>query len=1746
MKRKITFLSAAFMLLAFLAIPLGMRGQTTVTQTSFSAISGNVNDDTNVSYAAYKGGGTSNPAVNSNAIRLYQNSSGATGGYVVIGVGNGYEITSATIQSTMATTTGYLLTDSDPENNTPAKSTFDVSDYSLSANTDYTVDGISTQYITFACFGTSTSTRLYLSKISITYQTTGGTPAVTHTLTFSANPTDGGTVTVGNTTLAEGATTSISATANTGYVFDSWTVEGEESSVDNEDAPSTTFTMGTEDATLTANFTTVTTYTVTYHANVAGIDDIEMVYNEGEDVTVAANTFSNSGFDFSEWNTQADGDGDPYVAGDVIENINADIDLYAQWTEATPSTGGNVTFDATVDKDEDGDLTIVKDGVTFSCSSGALGNGTEYRIYKNATATFSVTSGTITNIEFTCTSSNPASGFATMAGFTTNGNNGTWSGSAESVTFTASNKQVRATQIVVTVNNGGTPAPSITIENNDEIAYDATSGSFTFTVNNLVDGGETTVAEDVDWISNAAVSENTVTFTTTQNDVAAARSGIITLTYTYGDSQTVTKDVTVIQDGNPNAFDNISDITDAGNYRVKGMVIATSSKGFIIGDGTGYVYTYMGNTSFDYAVGDNLSISGTTSTNYGHVIQFTNAATIEEVEETNYNGEPQPTAITEVPDYSEGNHLSTYLQFEGQLTKSGNYYLVALGEGQIRISYPTDDQAAELDPLENKTVRVHGFFTGISTSNNTSVFTVMMESVEEVVALTITLNTSVSVPAEGGLDIITVEYVNIDNTYYPELLYYNENQEQVEASDYDWITLNFNDDDNVQYNCDANTTVETRSIYFKVLAHDYDNNEVTSDLVTITQDAYVAPIASIIVNPDLVEALAEGEDGTLTVTYENIIEIVADVYFCDANGEAANYDWIDAEIDNDNNVYYIINTNDGEARTAYFKVFAINGEEFVYSNLVTVTQNAPVAPVAEGWVLTDLADLTSNDVFVIVGTDFSGNMFAMSNDNGTTTAPAAVGVTVVDDMLENAPEANIQWNLSIADNGYTFYPNGNTESWLYCTTTSGSGNNNNMRVGDGSRNVFTFNNDGYMITNDDYATRYMSVYNNQEWRGYVNTNNNPVAISFYKKVGDEPQPVVASITVNPALVEATAAETEGTLTVTYVNIADVEDEIYFCDANGEAATYDWITADYDTDNNVYYFIEANTGEARTAYFMVHGVDADANDVYSNLVTINQDAYVAPAETWVLTNLADLTEGDVFVIVGTRYDDNYAGNYAMPNDNDNSAPGAVAITINGEALAEEPAANLQWNISRTGNSYTFYPNGDTENWLYCTNANNGVKVGVGSAHHFTLSDNGYLTTTETTVQRYLGIYNSQDWRCYTSEGGNIANQTFAFYKKNVSTQTYNLTINGYGQSEGGYRLIASPVYVNPENTGMITDDGTDPENYTYDFYFFDQAQEDEWRNYRQEAFNLIPGKGYLYASQESTTLTFTGTPYSGDGSVSLVKDNNAVWSGWNLVGNPFGETAYIDRDFYVMNEAGTEILTDACTGAVEAMQGVFVIAEEDGEPLTFTTEAPEAAANVTLNLSQNRGAVIDRAIVRFNEGRQLPKFQLNAESTKLYIPQGSNDYAVVSSAAYGEMPVNFKAQNNGTYTISVNTENAETNYLHLIDNMTGADIDLLQTPSYTFEAKTTDYASRFRLVFNVTGIEENTTSTEPFAFFNGSEWVINNTGEATLQMVDLTGRILSSESISGNATVSTANLSTGIYMMRLVNGENVKTQKVVIK
>ena len=227
-----------------------------------------------------------------------------------------------------------------------------------------------------------------------------------------------------------------------------------------------------------------------------------------------------------------------------------------------------------------------------------------------------------------------------------------------------------------------------------------------------------------------------------------------------------------------------------------------------------------------------------------------------------------------------------------------------------------------------------------------------------------------------------------------------------------------------------------------------------------------------------------------------------------------------------------------------------------------------------------------------------------------------------------------------------------------------------------------------------------------------------------------------------------------------------------------------------------------------------------------------------------------------------------------------------------------------------------------------------------------------------------------------------------------------------------------------------------------------------------------------------------------------------------------------------------------------------VAQRTNKVIFSTTAPTQQATNngnlqIALNQSNTRSnTVMDNAIVSFNEGSKLGKFYFGEQNANIYIPQNAEEYAIATSNGQGEMPLNFKANANGEYTLTVNPEGVEMVYMHLIDNMTGADIDLLQTPEYAFNAKTTDYESRFKLVFVSSICGDADGDNETFAFFSNGNWIIANEGQATLQVIDLNGRILSSETVNGSVSKN-INATPGVYMIRLINGENVRTQKIVV-
>ena len=164
--------------------------------------------------------------------------------------------------------------------------------------------------------------------------------------------------------------------------------------------------------------------------------------------------------------------------------------------------------------------------------------------------------------------------------------------------------------------------------------------------------------------------------------------------------------------------------------------------------------------------------------------------------------------------------------------------------------------------------------------------------------------------------------------------------------------------------------------------------------------------------------------------------------------------------------------------------------------------------------------------------------------------------------------------------------------------------------------------------------------------------------------------------------------------------------------------------------------------------------------YSNKAQIKawtMDAVEVQTQTqtpaWTLKNLSELVDGDIAVIVSIKGEDKFA----LSNDKGTgAAPTAVAFTEDGN-----PAANIQWTVSVSESKYSFTASGS--NKLYCTAANNGVRVGTNENNVFVIdAASGYLKNVAT--ERYLGVYNKADWRCYTNTTGNTSGQTFKAYVK----------------------------------------------------------------------------------------------------------------------------------------------------------------------------------------------------------------------------------------------------------------------------------------------------------------------------------------------------------------------------------------------
>lgn len=377
----------------------------------------------------------------------------------------------------------------------------------------------------------------------------------------------------------------------------------------------------------------------------------------------------------------------------------------------------------------------------------------------------------------------------------------------------------------------------------------------------------------------------------------------------------------------------------------------------------------------------------------------------------------------------------------------------------------------------------------------------------------------------------------------------------------------------------------------------------------------------------------------------------------------------------------------------------------------------------------------------------------------------------------------------------------------------------------------------------------------------------------------------------------------------------------------------------------------------------------------------------------------------------------------------------------------------------------------------------------------------------------------------------------------ATVIKNITAFTDSETSDGWYTIATPMaLVNPYEVDGMTDD-------EYDLYAYDEDASLEWINHKTgNGFNLINGQGYLYAHNPDITLEVKGTLNNGDFSQTAplsYANSDLDIQGYNLLGNPtaheinFTKTESVSDGYYYLNN--NDVWTYEINNTVPAGRGFLVKANAEAQSVVLNPQTKRGNDNKETLFTSFLQMDVDgeKAYVKLTDGVSMPLISLNGRHSNLYLTQGKESYVMLVRDKAERIQMNYDANSNGTHTLKIQGDVEHLDYLHLIDHLTGADINLLAQPSYTFDSKMNDQSERFDLVFSPI---QNNNAEDNFAYVKDSMIVVPNANPAaTLQIIDVTGRIVLNRSVK--SSISTAELTPGVYMLRLIEGDKTRTQKI---
>ena len=371
--------------------------------------------------------------------------------------------------------------------------------------------------------------------------------------------------------------------------------------------------------------------------------------------------------------------------------------------------------------------------------------------------------------------------------------------------------------------------------------------------------------------------------------------------------------------------------------------------------------------------------------------------------------------------------------------------------------------------------------------------------------------------------------------------------------------------------------------------------------------------------------------------------------------------------------------------------------------------------------------------------------------------------------------------------------------------------------------------------------------------------------------------------------------------------------------------------------------------------------------------------------------------------------------------------------------------------------------------------------------------------------------------------------------------------------------------------------------------------------------FVPGRGYMVALKDEGYLQGYGTLNTNSGEnddflyFPVTYTPAIAWTtreGHNLLGNPYqsyldfnefardeqnatlwnaGRTPFYiiideDKQDYVIYTVRQSKNTEQASRYLHPHQGFMIDVDKNGSARfcnamrtttlegswtgDFRDDSQPDYPLVNLMATDGYGNrdIVTVELGRPDKGGALKQDAWRTGKGSLWCRYEDEDYALVFTQPGLEYAnIRFSCDEDGEYTMTWNTQNGEFSYLHLIDNITGTDIDCLSKIEYKFTAQASDYNSRFRLMFDYTGIEENgedgpstgSGTDTAFAFIMNGELVVNGTG--LMQLIDLNGRMLTNYNINdAQSTVALPDIPAGLYVLRLITENGTRTQKIVLE